>query len=74
MAVWKKESYKERHEFESLQSEIQALETEKRMVNERLNSGAIPYEELQQLSVRIGEINALMDEKEMRWLELSEHT
>ena len=70
----RKLSYKERREFESLQSEIQALETEKRMVNERLNSGAIPYEELQQLSVRIGEINALMDEKEMRWLELSEHT
>ena len=48
------------------------LEKEKAAVNEKLNSGKIPFEELQKLALRIGEINALMDEKELRWLELSE--
>jgi ATP-binding cassette subfamily F protein uup len=68
----RKLSYKEKREFELLQAEIASLEKEKAFVNEKLNSGNIPFEELQQLSVRIGEINALMDEKELRWLELSE--
>jgi ATP-binding cassette subfamily F protein uup len=68
----RKLSYKEKKEFELLQAEIASLEKEKAFVNEKLNSGNIPFEELQHLSVRIGEINALMDEKELRWLELSE--
>jgi hypothetical protein len=41
-------------------------------VTERLNSGNLPFEELQQLSLRISEITSLLDEKELRWLELSE--
>ena len=68
----RKLSFKEKREFESLQSEIASLEKEKADVNEKLSSGNIPFEELQNLSLRIGEINALMDEKELRWLELSE--
>jgi len=37
-----------------------------------LNSGKAPFDELQQLSNRIGEVSKLLDEKELRWLELSE--
>jgi ATP-binding cassette subfamily F protein uup len=68
----RKLSYKEKREFETLQQEIAKLEKEKVTVTEKLNSGSAPFEELQQLAVRIGEISALLDEKELRWLELSE--
>jgi ATP-binding cassette subfamily F protein uup len=68
----RKLSYKEKREFETLQQEIAKLEKEKVTVTEKLNSGSAPFEELQQLAVRIGEISAQLDEKELRWLELSE--
>ena len=68
----RKLTYKEKREFELLQKEITDLEKEKILVNEKLNSGSVPFEELQKLSLRIGEITALLDEKELRWLELSE--
>ncbi|MBC7828841.1 MAG: ABC-F family ATP-binding cassette domain-containing protein [Chitinophagaceae bacterium] len=68
----RKLTYKEKKEFELLQSEISKLEKEKLLTNEKLNNGNLPFEELQLLSVRIGEIDALMDKKELRWLELSE--
>lgn len=68
----KKVSYKEKREFETLQEEIAKLEKEKEQVQEKLNSGSAGFEELQQLANRIGEITASLDEKEMRWLELSE--
>jgi ATP-binding cassette subfamily F protein uup len=70
--VRQKLSYKEKREFEILGNEIAALDAEKQTVNEKLNSGNLPYDELQALSTRIGEIAALLDEKELRWLELSE--
>ncbi|HWB91485.1 MAG TPA: ATP-binding cassette domain-containing protein, partial [Puia sp.] len=65
-------SYKEKREFETLEQEIALLTREKQEVTEKLNSGTAPFEELQQLSVRIGEISQLLDDKELRWLELSE--
>ena len=72
-AVSKKQlSYKEKREFETLEKEIADLTREKKDVTDRLNSGAAPFEELQQLSNRIGEVSKLLDEKELRWLELSE--
>jgi ABC transport system ATP-binding/permease protein len=64
--------FKEKREFELLQKEMDALAAEKEIITEKLNSGTAPFEELQQLSVRIGEVTQLLDEKEMRWLELSE--
>ena len=67
-------SYKEKREFESLEKEIEALSAEKNSIQQKLNSGESPYEELQQLSLRIGEVSQLLDEKEMRWLELSERS
>ena len=68
----RKLSYKEKREFETLQQEIAILEKEKATVTEKLNSGSLPFEELQQLAVRIGEITTQLDQKELRWLELSE--
>lgn len=69
----KKLSYKEKREFEQLQQDIANLEKEKAAITEQLNSGNLPFEQLQQLSLRITEIGNLLDEKEMRWLELSEY-
>ncbi len=65
-------SYKEKREFEFLEKDIAALTKEKELVTEKLNNGNTPFEELQQCSTRIGEITRLLDEKELRWLELSE--
>jgi ABC transport system ATP-binding/permease protein len=65
-------SFKEKREFELLQTEIETLSKEKETIHQQLSSGTIPFEELQQLSARIGEVTSLLDEKEMRWLELSE--
>ncbi len=65
-------SYKEKREFELLEKEISDLTKEKAAITEKLNNGNTPFEELQQLSVRIGEVTQLLDEKEFRWLELSE--
>ncbi len=65
-------SYKEKREFELLENEMAALAKEKETVTEKLNSGNTPFDQLQQLSHRIGEITRLLDEKELRWLELSE--
>ncbi|MDO6431256.1 ABC-F family ATP-binding cassette domain-containing protein [Flavitalea sp. BT771] len=68
----RKLSYKEKRELEGLDKDIAQLTEEKKLVTERLNSGGTPFDELQKLSLRIGEIDRLLDEKEMRWLELSE--
>jgi len=65
-------TFKEKREFELLEKEISDLSKEKEVITEKLNSGSTPFEELQQLSVRIGEVTRLLDEKELRWLELSE--
>ena len=70
--IRKQLSYKEKREYESLGKEIVDLTREKETVTVKLNSGDTPYDELQQLSVRIGELTRLLDEKELRWLELSE--
>ena len=66
-------SFKEKHEFEKLNAEIEHLTKEKSELHTKLNAGAIPYEELQKISARYAEVTELLDEKEMRWLELSEN-
>lgn len=65
-------SFKEKREFELLEKEIADLTCEKEMITQKLNDSKTPFEELQQLSIRIGEVTNLLDEKELRWLELSE--
>ena len=72
MSTKRQLSFKEKREFEILEKEIAQLTVEKETVSQRLNSGQAPFEELQQLSSRIGEVSKLLDEKELRWLELSE--
>ena len=69
----KKLTYKEQKELEQLEKDLEALAAEKADLEEKLNSGSLPYEELQKASERIGEIMELTDEKELRWLELSEN-
>ena len=68
----KKLSYKQQRELEALEQEIPQLETEKSDLEERLSSGALSHEELTAASERIGELITLIEEKEMRWLELNE--
>lgn len=70
--IRKKLSYKQQRELEALEQEIPQLETEKSELEEKLSSGALSHEELTAASERIGELIALIEEKEMHWLELSE--
>ncbi|MFM6975783.1 MAG: ribosomal protection-like ABC-F family protein [Sphingobacteriaceae bacterium] len=65
-------SFKEKREFEELEKDITLLNVEKTDLESKMNSGDLPYDELQQLANRVSEIIASLDEKEMRWLELSE--
>jgi ABC transport system ATP-binding/permease protein len=67
----KKLSFKEKQEFENLDKAIPALQKEKETLELKLGD-ALPYEELQKAGDRIQQIIQELDEKEMRWLELSE--
>ena len=68
----RKLTYKEKKELEQLERDLESLAIEKAELEEKLNSGTLPYEELQKASERIGEIIELTDEKEFRLLELYE--
>ncbi len=65
-------TFKEKQEFEGLEEEIQQLETEKDALTQELSSGRLSSEELIEKSNRISRVIELIDEKTMRWLELSE--
>jgi ATP-binding cassette subfamily F protein uup len=65
-------SYKEKLEFEKLEEEMPALQKEKITLEDRMDAGTLNFKELQEASERISTILKLIDEKEMRWLELSE--
>jgi ATP-binding cassette subfamily F protein uup len=65
-------SFKEQREFELLGVEIEKLEIEKSETENALNSGTLTHEELFRLSEQLVKIKSLLDEKELRWLELSE--
>ncbi|MEY2640011.1 MAG: hypothetical protein RIR90_1493 [Bacteroidota bacterium] len=68
----KKAGFKEKREFELLEKEIPALEAEKAAAEAQLANPELDYEKLHLLSKRIGEISAELEQKELRWLELSE--
>ena len=68
----RKMSFKEKREFEQLEKEITGLEAEKAAIEEQLCSGTLSVDELTEKSKRLPEVNDLIDEKTMRWLELSE--
>lgn len=67
----RKLSYKEKREFEQLEKEIPELEEERKKLTEKLSSN-INYEEITSVSEKLLLINSMLEEKEMRWLELSE--
>lgn len=68
----RKKTYKEKCEFERLEKEIAALEEEQKSIEEALCSGTLPVDELTEKSKRLPIIKDELEEKEMRWLELSE--
>jgi len=65
-------SFKEKREFEQLEKEIAALEQEQHQLEEALCSGTLSVEELTEKSKRLPLLKEELDEKSMRWLELSE--
>jgi ATP-binding cassette subfamily F protein uup len=67
-----KPSYKQLKDFESLEKEIQLLETEKEQIMGHMNSGLETPERITTLSIKYNEINQLIDEKTILWMELSE--
>ena len=68
----RKLTWKEQQELKSLDEEIPLLEAEKSDLEAKLSSGTLSPADLQAASTRYGELQALLDEKELRWLELSE--
>ncbi|MBQ2200904.1 MAG: ABC-F family ATP-binding cassette domain-containing protein, partial [Bacteroidaceae bacterium] len=68
----RKMSYKEKKEFEQLEKDLAMLEAEKRSIEEGLSSGKLSVEQITQMSKRLPILQDELDEKEMRWLELSE--
>ena len=68
----RKMTYKEKMEFERLEKEMGELEKEREQLEAALCSGTLSIDELTEKSKRLPEVKELIDEKEMRWLELSE--
>lgn len=68
----RKLSFKERRELEQLESDIEALEQEKKELEEALCSGSLSVDELTEKSKRLPLLNDELDEKTLRWMELSE--
>lgn len=65
-------TFKEKQEFERLEREIEQLEEERRQLEEALCSGTLSVAELTEKSKRLPVLQEELDEKSMRWLELSE--
>lgn len=67
----RKRSFKEQKEYEQLAIDIENLENEKKELTSRLENQT-DYQEIDKIGKRLNEINDLLDEKELRWLELDE--
>ena len=68
----RKLSYKEQKELEQIEKDLEALAEEKAQLEEALSSGTMAFDKLQEASQRIGQIIEETDEKELRWLELTD--
>lgn len=68
----RKLSFKEKRELELLEEELEALGNKKESLENELNSGELNHEQLHQKSEELMHLRKQIDEKEMRWLELSE--
>ena len=65
-------SYKERMEYERLEKDIEALEAEKKQIEEALSSGTLSVADITTMSKRLPVLTDELDEKSLRWLELDE--
>ena len=65
-------TWKEQRELEQLEKDMEALNAEKDSIEALLSSGSASVDEITAASARFGEVKDLLDEKELRWLELSE--
>lgn len=68
----KKAGFKEKKEFDQLTQALEKLNKEKERLSEKLSKGNLPYQELQDIAATFKEVTRNIDEKEIRWLELSE--
>lgn len=68
----RKASFKEKKEYEDIQTELDRLEQEKAKVSDEMNSGNLDHAKLLELGKRIEEISRMLDEKTARWMELDE--
>lgn len=68
----KKASFKEKQEYEKLQEEIDLLEKRKQQVADLMNAGSTDHQQLQQWAEEIRQVGDLLDQKTLRWMELSE--
>ena len=68
----RKLSYKEQRELEQLEKDMEMLNAEKSEIETKLSGATMDYTEITKLTERFAELKALLDEKELRWLELSE--
>lgn len=71
-SVSRKMTNKEKFEFQGLEKEIANLEKQKGELTEKMVSGISDHKELSDIAIKLGEISQLIDEKQLRWLELSE--
>ncbi len=69
----KKLTWKEQRELEQLEKDLEALGKEKSELEQSLSAGNLDYGKVQEVSKRFEELTSLLDEKEMRWLELQEN-
>ena len=70
----RKLTFKEKHELQTLEQELPALEEEKATLEQQLSGVQLDASTIQQVSTRYEEVKRLLDEKEFRWLELSEYS
>jgi ATP-binding cassette subfamily F protein uup len=71
-AAKRKPSFKEKKEFDGLQSDMAKLEAEREKIGAQMSEAGLAFEQISKLSARATEITQLLEEKELRWLELSE--
>ena len=65
-------TFKEKREFEQLEKDITLLEDEKKRIEDALSTGMLSVDQITEMSKRLPVLNDELDEKSMRWLELSE--
>ncbi|MEY2902633.1 MAG: hypothetical protein RLY89_1739 [Bacteroidota bacterium] len=68
----RKPSFNEKRAFEQLEKEMPLLEKERQDLTDKMSAGNLNFDQIQQLSDRLIQINQALEEKELQWLELSE--